>query len=164
MVQATCGTTVIGAFDPLDAIADVCRKHNIWLHADVSPFTTLLCHLQKTAAVFTHLYFFYECQIAEVWGIHFIVDLSFVTTHVVQNMKWTKKKQLWHSSEFQYTCLQSLHISPTDVVWNIKWTHKNRKHKIWYTFLCSFHILHCLYSGECDIKIDILLWIPGVTL
>lgn len=35
-VNATAGTTVLGSFDPLDAIADVCHKHNLWLHVDGS--------------------------------------------------------------------------------------------------------------------------------
>ena len=36
MVAATAGTTVLGAFDPIDAIADVCEKYNMWFHVDVS--------------------------------------------------------------------------------------------------------------------------------
>lgn len=35
-VSATAGTTVYGAFDPLIAISDICRKYNIWMHVDVS--------------------------------------------------------------------------------------------------------------------------------
>ena len=35
-VMATAGTTVLGAFDQLNEIADVCDKYNIWLHCDVS--------------------------------------------------------------------------------------------------------------------------------
>ena len=35
-VNCTSGTTVYGAFDPINAIADVCEKHNIWMHIDVS--------------------------------------------------------------------------------------------------------------------------------
>ncbi|RXM29315.1 Glutamate decarboxylase 2 [Acipenser ruthenus] len=33
-VSATAGTTVYGAFDPLIAIADVCKKHKVWMHVD----------------------------------------------------------------------------------------------------------------------------------
>lgn len=35
-VNATAGTTVIGAFDPLNEIADICQRHNCWFHVDVS--------------------------------------------------------------------------------------------------------------------------------
>lgn len=35
-VVACCCATPIGAFDPLDAIADVCGKHGVWLHADAA--------------------------------------------------------------------------------------------------------------------------------
>ena len=33
-VNVTAGTTVLGAFDPIDEIALVTEKHNIWLHVD----------------------------------------------------------------------------------------------------------------------------------
>lgn len=36
MVNATAGTTVIGAFDSLNEIADICEKHGLWMHVDVS--------------------------------------------------------------------------------------------------------------------------------
>lgn len=35
-VNATAGTTVLGAFDDLNAIADVCEKYKLWMHVDVS--------------------------------------------------------------------------------------------------------------------------------
>ncbi|KAH9496065.1 glutamate decarboxylase gad1 [Bulinus truncatus] len=36
MVNATCGTTVLGAFDPVSEIADLCQGHNVWLHVDAA--------------------------------------------------------------------------------------------------------------------------------
>ena len=36
LVAATSGTTVLGAFDSLQEIADVCEEYGLWLHVDVS--------------------------------------------------------------------------------------------------------------------------------
>ncbi|XP_012697185.2 cysteine sulfinic acid decarboxylase [Clupea harengus] len=35
-VNATSGTTVRGAFDPLDSIADICEKNGLWMHVDAA--------------------------------------------------------------------------------------------------------------------------------
>jgi len=35
-IGATCGTTEMGAFDPLDKLVPVAKKHGLWLHADGS--------------------------------------------------------------------------------------------------------------------------------
>ncbi len=35
-VNATAGTTVLGSFDPLGAVAAVCRAHGLWMHVDAS--------------------------------------------------------------------------------------------------------------------------------
>ncbi|XP_022114789.2 cysteine sulfinic acid decarboxylase [Pieris rapae] len=34
MVNSTAGTTVLGAIDNLDKIADVCAEHGVWMHVD----------------------------------------------------------------------------------------------------------------------------------
>ncbi|KAG9477307.1 hypothetical protein GDO78_002611 [Eleutherodactylus coqui] len=49
-VNATAGTTVYGAFDPIDEIADICEKYNIWLHVDVSH-----SHLAVITKILSHL-------------------------------------------------------------------------------------------------------------
>ena len=41
MVNATCGTTVLGAYDPVMEIADICETYGIWLHIDVRIADTL---------------------------------------------------------------------------------------------------------------------------
>jgi len=38
-VNATSGTTVLGAFDPINDIADICEKYKCWLHIDVSCYS-----------------------------------------------------------------------------------------------------------------------------
>ncbi|XP_041953066.1 cysteine sulfinic acid decarboxylase [Alosa sapidissima] len=35
-VTATSGTTIRGAFDPLETIADICEKHCLWMHVDAA--------------------------------------------------------------------------------------------------------------------------------
>jgi len=35
-VNATAGTTVQGAFDPLNHIADISERNGMWMHVDVS--------------------------------------------------------------------------------------------------------------------------------
>jgi aromatic-L-amino-acid decarboxylase len=51
-VCATVGTTSSNAMDPIPAIAQICRQHNLWLHVDAAMSgTAALCpefrHLQK---------------------------------------------------------------------------------------------------------------------
>ncbi|XP_055549331.1 acidic amino acid decarboxylase GADL1-like isoform X2 [Wyeomyia smithii] len=36
MVSVTAGTTVFGAFDNLEKVADVCQRHKVWMHVDAS--------------------------------------------------------------------------------------------------------------------------------
>lgn len=35
-VAATCATTLLGAYDPIDEMSKICQKYDIWLHADGS--------------------------------------------------------------------------------------------------------------------------------
>lgn len=35
-VNSTAGTTVLGSYDPFEAISVICKRHNLWLHIDGS--------------------------------------------------------------------------------------------------------------------------------
>jgi len=50
-VAATEGTTVLGAFDPINDIADVCQKHGLWFHVDVSYFTGSYRYYRKRFSI-----------------------------------------------------------------------------------------------------------------
>ena len=41
-VVASAGSTAVGAIDPLDAIADICALHNLWMHVDGAHGASLL--------------------------------------------------------------------------------------------------------------------------
>lgn len=34
MVNLTAGTTVLGSFDPIRPVSEICKRHNMWLHVD----------------------------------------------------------------------------------------------------------------------------------
>lgn len=34
MVNLTAGSVVLGVFDKIDEVADVCQQHGVWLHVD----------------------------------------------------------------------------------------------------------------------------------
>lgn len=57
MVNATAGTTVLGAIDELNAIADLCQKFGIWMHVDVSILYGILNYLLSAAVAQNFVFF-----------------------------------------------------------------------------------------------------------
>lgn len=55
MINATLGTTVMGAFDPLEAIADIAEQYGVWLHADGAWGGSLLLLRERRLQLFAGL-------------------------------------------------------------------------------------------------------------
>lgn len=65
IVVATAGTTVGGAYDPINKLADITEKYNIWLHVDVS----FACHSEKPFDLIFFLKNYYTSLSRDNWDI-----------------------------------------------------------------------------------------------
>lgn len=64
VVACACATP-IGAFDPLETVADVCRRHDVWLHVDAAHGGSA-----KMSAKYRHLVNGLEQADSLVWDAH----------------------------------------------------------------------------------------------
>ncbi len=70
-VNATVGTTVVGAIDPLPEIAEVAQRHNLWMHVDGCHGASLLfspTHRHRVAGV--------EQADSLSWNLHKMMGLT----------------------------------------------------------------------------------------
>jgi len=70
-VVATAGTTVTSAFDPLDAIADICDAQDLWLHVDGCWGGSALFSPQQR-----HLLRGVERSDSMVWNLHKMMGIT----------------------------------------------------------------------------------------
>jgi len=83
-VVATCGTTLLGAYDPLDEMAEICNKHNIWLHADGSfGGSIILSHKHR------HLMQGIEKTDSFTWNPHKLMNIPLVCSALLVKKKGT---------------------------------------------------------------------------
>jgi L-2,4-diaminobutyrate decarboxylase len=77
-VVASAGSTATGAFDPLDAIADFCAAHGLWLHVDGA-------HGASAALSPTHRHLVAGIERADsvVWDAHKMMAMPALITAVI---------------------------------------------------------------------------------
>lgn len=78
LIVATAGTTVLGAFDPLPALAEIARRHGVWLHVDAALGGTLLFHPEyrrKLAGL--------EAASSVTWNLHKLVGVPLSASAVL---------------------------------------------------------------------------------
>ncbi|MDF1550015.1 MAG: aspartate aminotransferase family protein [Bacteroidales bacterium] len=80
-VAATCATTLLGAYDPIDQMSEICRKYNLWLHADGSFGGSLIISKKHR-----HLIKGLEQTDSFVWNPHKLMNIPLVcSTFLVKN-------------------------------------------------------------------------------
>lgn len=80
-VGTTAGTTVLGAFDPFQEIAAICKKHRVWMHVDGCWGAAALLSPE-------HRHLMKGCELSDslAWNPHKLMGLplqcsAFLTTH-----------------------------------------------------------------------------------
>lgn len=73
MVNATAGTTVAGAYDPLSEISEVARRYNVWLHVDGAFGGTVLMSRR-------HRHLLAGCELADsfTWDAHKMMGVPLI--------------------------------------------------------------------------------------
>lgn len=77
-VVASAGSTAAGAIDPLDVIADVCAREQVWMHVDGAHGASLLLSAKKRAALHG-----IERADSIVWDAHKMMMMPALVTAVL---------------------------------------------------------------------------------
>ncbi|MBE0663364.1 MAG: glutamate decarboxylase [Bacteroidales bacterium] len=86
---ATTATTLLGAYDPIDEIAAICQKHNIWLHADGS-FGGSLILSEKHRHMMKGL----EKTDSFAWNPHKLMNIPLICSVILLKQKGTLQYNL----------------------------------------------------------------------
>ncbi|XP_013788993.1 cysteine sulfinic acid decarboxylase-like isoform X1 [Limulus polyphemus] len=101
-VCATAGSTVLGSFDPLHQIADICQKHDLWFHVDAAWGGTVLLSRSHR-----HLMDGVNRADSVTWDFHKMPGLSLYCS--VFLTKWTGMLYECNSSCAEYLFQEDKH-------------------------------------------------------
>jgi glutamate/tyrosine decarboxylase-like PLP-dependent enzyme len=83
-IAATCGTTVMAAFDPIDNIVPICQKHNIWLHVDGAFGGSLIL-----SPKFKHLFKGLDQANSFTWDAHKLMNVPLMCSVILVKERGT---------------------------------------------------------------------------
>lgn len=83
-VAATCATTLLGAYDPIDKMAEICEKYAIWLHADGSFGGSLILSEQHR-----HLMRGIEKTDSFTWNPHKLMNIPLICSALLVKKRGT---------------------------------------------------------------------------
>ncbi len=88
-VGATCATTMLGSYDPLDQLAEICEKYDIWLHADGSFGGSLILSSQ-----YRHLLKGIEQTDSFAWNPHKLMNIPLICSALLVKEQGTLQKNI----------------------------------------------------------------------
>jgi glutamate/tyrosine decarboxylase-like PLP-dependent enzyme len=83
-VGVTCATTLLGAYDPIDEMAEICQRYHLWLHADGSFGGSLILSNKHR-----HLLNGIEKTDSFAWNPHKLMNIPLICSALLVKTKGT---------------------------------------------------------------------------
>lgn len=77
-VAATCGTTMLGAFDPIEKMVPICQKYNVWFHVDGAFGGSLIL-----SPKYRHLFKGLEHSDSFTWDAHKVMNVPLICSVIL---------------------------------------------------------------------------------
>jgi len=88
-VAATCATTLSGAYDPIDEMVEICKKNDIWLHADGSFGGSLIL-----SDNYRHLMKGIEKTDSFAWNPHKLMNIPLICSVLLVKQRGTLQQNI----------------------------------------------------------------------
>jgi glutamate/tyrosine decarboxylase-like PLP-dependent enzyme len=99
MIVATAGTTVMGAFDPIAALADIAAAHGVWMHVDGAwGGALLLAEPARKRALFDGLE---RCD-SLTWDAHKLMGVPLTCSVLLLRERGLLERQLGEDAEYLF--------------------------------------------------------------
>lgn len=98
MINATAGTTVMGAFDPIDELADIAREYRVWMHVDGAWGGALLLLPDARQKLFAGLE---RCD-SLTWDAHKIMGVPLTCSILLLRERGLLERHLGEDAEYLF--------------------------------------------------------------
>lgn len=144
-VGATAGTTVLGSFDPIEELADICSQHGLWLHVDVGTLSLGLCFINvfssDSISGLLGRWSFGVSKVSISHERHWKVKLIVNSETIDWKLKFLSKQGRFGGLECAQNALRSTDLcdflgqtqsmKPLSSQWNKTFTHLNEPRAYW---------------------------------
>ncbi len=97
MINATAGTTVLGAFDPIRAISEIAKKYSLWLHVDGALGGAMILSKRHR-----HLIDGISCANSLTWNPHKLMGVPLSCSAFIVHQKGLLEKSLGEEADYLF--------------------------------------------------------------